>query len=74
MAGCVERKLYEVLPVEAAHQIIKSADTALATGEAQTLEYVQVTAGNRRDWRPGSCRADNMRSLSWSGHYRKKEV
>ena len=49
MAGCTGRKLYEVLPVEAAHQIIESADIALATGEAQTLEYAQITAGSRRD-------------------------
>jgi diguanylate cyclase (GGDEF)-like protein/PAS domain S-box-containing protein len=43
------RQLYQVLPVEAADQIIKSADVALATGEAETLEYVQITAGSRRD-------------------------
>jgi diguanylate cyclase (GGDEF)-like protein/PAS domain S-box-containing protein len=49
VAGCMGRKLYEVLPVEVAHQVIKSADIALATGEAETLEYVQVTAGSRRD-------------------------
>jgi diguanylate cyclase (GGDEF)-like protein/PAS domain S-box-containing protein len=49
MAEGTGRTLYEVLPVEVAHRIIESADITLATGEAQTVEYVQTTAGGRRD-------------------------
>ncbi len=61
-AGCTGRRLYEVLPVETAHQIIEKGDIALATGEAQTLEYVQITAGGRRDCeaRVVSCGRDEI--------------
>lgn len=49
MSDCASEKLYQALPVEVAHKIIKSADVALATGEAQLLEYMQIIEGIRCD-------------------------
>ncbi len=61
-AGCIGRKLYQVLPVEVAHRILRDADAAPVTGEAQVLEYVQVTAGSIRDCeaRIVSCGGDEI--------------
>ena len=43
-------KLFQVLPNGSGASDKQESDTTLATGEAQTLEYVQITpSGNRRD-------------------------